>query len=109
MNRFFESLESRRLLNGAITGGPGHAGYAVDVHGPNGAVVGVVQVDYYAAGYFGETAGTEGSSGNPITGAQGRLMIVYTPNTSINQMFHNQPERIFPTSADDDEAELQQM
>ena len=82
-----ETLERRQLMDGAITGGPGHAGFVVDIRDKSGVITGVLAVDFYAAGYMGETPGTGGSSdgGDPITGSQGRIMAVYTPGTTVRQ------------------------
>lgn len=85
MTSFIEWLEGRRLFAMVLTGGPGHTGVAVDVRNPDGSVAGVLYVDYYAAGFFGETAGTEGSSsGNVVTGTQGRLSYSYIPGRSVS-------------------------
>lgn len=93
-----ESLESRSLCNAYITGGPGHAGIAVDVHDENGKVVGNLCVDFYASGYFGETPGTDGqSSGNVITGDQGRFLYTYNPTP-----FRVTGQTVIPGNAVDD-------
>lgn len=84
-----ETLERRQFMDGAITGGPGHAGFLVDIRDRDGNITGVLAVDYYAAGYMGETPGTDGSCddscGDPVRGAQGRVMGVYTPGTTVQQ------------------------
>lgn len=74
-----QQLENRTLFDAYVTGGPGHAGIAVDVRDHTGAVVGWEGVDYYCAGYYGETPGTDGMScGNAVTGGVGRMMYSYT-------------------------------
>lgn len=82
-----EKLENRLFMDAAITGGPGHAGFVVDVRNENGAIIGVMAIDYYAAGFFGENPGTDGSSdgGDPVTGSTGRIRVDYTPNTTVQQ------------------------
>lgn len=89
-------------MDGAITGGDGHAGFLVDVRGKDGSIVGVMAIDYYAAGYLGETPGTDGSSdgGNPLTGSTGRIKVDYTPDTTVQKrMGTNNPGAIIKGDA----------
>lgn len=92
-----EKLENRLFMDAAITGGPGHAGILVDVHDPSGKITGTVNIDFYAAGYFGEMPGTDGSSGggDPLTGADGRIRVVFNPGQTVQSTMGTiSPDRI---------------
>jgi hypothetical protein len=76
MRHIFESAWSNvRLLMARSLAVPDTRAF-IDrrAQGPDGHRSAVLQMDYYAIGYFGETQGTEGSAaGTPVTGSQGRI------------------------------------
>jgi hypothetical protein len=83
-----ELLEPRRLFNFALTGASGHAGIVVDVHTANdepAVILGRLRMDYYLEGYFGETAGTEGSSSGINVGeGPGKIMYSWEPGAGVS-------------------------